>query len=80
VGLLTVSESVEQLAEKVRAKLVLLNQGYDEPADLTDDFAALDALLARHQEALDLLTEAYPGDHPTNRWRSRVEKLGAWPR
>lgn len=37
----------------------------------------------RQQEALGeafaLLGEAYPGEHPTNWWRMRVEELGAWP-
>lgn len=30
-------------------------------------------------EAKQLLAEAYPGDAPSNKWRCRVEKLGAWP-
>lgn len=41
--------------------------------------AALARLVADRDEALALLTEAYPGDYPTNTWRMRVEKLGAWP-
>src|SRR6188472_2167212 len=30
------------------------------------------------EELRQLVIEAYPGDHPTNEWRARAERLDAW--
>jgi hypothetical protein len=51
----------------------------DEPTKVYELQTIILDLQAKCDALRDLVTEAYPGDYPTNGWRLRAEKLGAWP-
>lgn len=41
--------------------------------------ALLKEAAIENESLRQLVIEAYPGEYPTNGWRQRAEKLGAWP-